>query len=321
MELNGTLQLAQLTSDPTSPVEGMVYYNTNTNSIRFYDGSSWNDLSSTPKDLSLGTFGVGNGVQKGLQLTTSSPVWLNVSLDTYDSDSARAGLILPIDGTRYNLGGGGNYGIEMPEYFCRTPSDTSLNFTSANTSSGSPRNHHINNFISSYTELVYGSGLTVTAKKEDLDPATFAGGGSEYSGAEYSASAVFASIASNIGVSSPYLTIEMTGIDEDWVVGNNVYYPFMRIFASAMSASNYYMRVYLWNFNTNQYDKIWEQHNQSVVFEMLNGYMAWKINSANKSNYLSGDGKLYMRAWFNTPNAEVMRVYMFGLQQATLFNT
>jgi hypothetical protein len=43
-------QLENLTSDPSSPPEGLVYFKTDTNLIRFYDGSAWHsvmDLDST----------------------------------------------------------------------------------------------------------------------------------------------------------------------------------------------------------------------------------------------------------------------------------
>jgi len=40
MELNGSLELANFTADP-SGIEGQVIYNSTDKKVKFYDGSSW----------------------------------------------------------------------------------------------------------------------------------------------------------------------------------------------------------------------------------------------------------------------------------------
>ena len=43
---NLTLGLPLLTSDPSSPQAGDMYFNTNDYDIKYYDGSSWNETNS-----------------------------------------------------------------------------------------------------------------------------------------------------------------------------------------------------------------------------------------------------------------------------------
>lgn len=42
--LKGSVVLENLSSDPTGTVAGQMYFNTTSNNIRVYDGSSWGDL-------------------------------------------------------------------------------------------------------------------------------------------------------------------------------------------------------------------------------------------------------------------------------------
>jgi len=51
MEINGKLELANLTADPSSPVEGMLYYNSTSKVLKIYDGSTWNDLGGAGEPL------------------------------------------------------------------------------------------------------------------------------------------------------------------------------------------------------------------------------------------------------------------------------
>ena len=45
MALKGQLELENLASDPTTNlVAGQLYFNTTTNKVRFYDGTTWLDL-------------------------------------------------------------------------------------------------------------------------------------------------------------------------------------------------------------------------------------------------------------------------------------
>jgi hypothetical protein len=48
IKLNDLIQLEPLTSDPSSPEEGMIYYNDTDNRIKFYDGSAWRTLAIVP---------------------------------------------------------------------------------------------------------------------------------------------------------------------------------------------------------------------------------------------------------------------------------
>ena len=43
MKVNGTLKFKNLASDPSTPVEGQIYYNSTDKKIKFYDGTSWVD--------------------------------------------------------------------------------------------------------------------------------------------------------------------------------------------------------------------------------------------------------------------------------------
>ena len=52
MLINNNFVLAQLTSDPVGE-EGKIYYNTSTNKVRYYDGSTWQDLGG-----GTGTLGI-----------------------------------------------------------------------------------------------------------------------------------------------------------------------------------------------------------------------------------------------------------------------
>ena len=41
---SGSINFEPLSSDPSSPSAGDVYYNSTTNKLRCYNGTSWNDL-------------------------------------------------------------------------------------------------------------------------------------------------------------------------------------------------------------------------------------------------------------------------------------
>jgi hypothetical protein len=61
-KLTGTgIQFQQLSSDPGSPVSGQVYYNTSSNKLKQYDGSSWGDVGS------------GSGAAPTFTISTSTP--------------------------------------------------------------------------------------------------------------------------------------------------------------------------------------------------------------------------------------------------------
>ena len=77
LELNGNLlknaRLQNASSNPSGPSAGQIYYNSSDNEIRFYNGTSWINLSSATGDITGVT--AGNGLTGG---GTSGAVTLNV---------------------------------------------------------------------------------------------------------------------------------------------------------------------------------------------------------------------------------------------------
>ena len=84
---NKGLLLPRNASDIASPAEGLIYYNTATNKIKYYDGTSWkvlSDTSSSPKNT-------GTGVAAGVIIGTGT-VAASAKLEI---KSANKGLLIP----------------------------------------------------------------------------------------------------------------------------------------------------------------------------------------------------------------------------------
>ncbi len=71
--LNAAIQ--NLSSAPSSPVAGQIYYNTSDSRMYFYDGNTWVDMSGDIRDV-LGGFGLSAN-------TTEGVVTLDVNVDNY----------------------------------------------------------------------------------------------------------------------------------------------------------------------------------------------------------------------------------------------
>ena len=81
LDLNGNslidARLSNSSTNPSSPSAGQIYYNTNDNAIRYYNGSTWQNLSASTGDIT--------GVTAGSGLTgggSSGAVTLNVGAGT-----------------------------------------------------------------------------------------------------------------------------------------------------------------------------------------------------------------------------------------------
>ena len=110
-----------VTSDPTS-TEGRLYYNTTSNLLKFYNGSSWVDIEANTGGLSLdGSYGLGSAitVDNGVMVYTATNAADNVVLTLAQADTgttkaltltnAGSGNTIDIQGTSGNdIEGTGN---------------------------------------------------------------------------------------------------------------------------------------------------------------------------------------------------------------------
>lgn len=77
MKFSGAIRVGTLSSDPASPENGMIYYNSSSGKLRQYNGGSWNDVTSgtvalTGQTLSTANIIVGDGSNLSAAVDTSS---------------------------------------------------------------------------------------------------------------------------------------------------------------------------------------------------------------------------------------------------------
>lgn len=90
------------TSDPGSPAAGDIYYKTDTNKIRVYDGSSWNDVQEEIMPVIVGASGTGSegkADRLGLATGTSDPGSAAAGDMYYKTDDKKIRIF---DGTQWN---------------------------------------------------------------------------------------------------------------------------------------------------------------------------------------------------------------------------
>ena len=107
MLLNGKLELENLTSDPGSPTEGMLYYNSTDKKVKVYDGSSFSQAGraldicwflKTPAESGYSVFddfgsGLGNwtvATSGGTVTTSANKMTVESSLSTSGAETASA---------------------------------------------------------------------------------------------------------------------------------------------------------------------------------------------------------------------------------------
>ena len=98
--LNEPFELAQLASDPGSPSNGMMYYNTTSNKIRQYANGAWSDIASgsvslTGQALNQNEIIVGNGSNVSAAVNTASVG--DIQADSSTGLNIKTGVIVNAD--------------------------------------------------------------------------------------------------------------------------------------------------------------------------------------------------------------------------------
>lgn len=95
------LNLLHLTSDPGSPVEGLMYYNTTSHKQRYYDGSAWTDVGgATGANQTLSNLTAPTAINQDLNMTAAFRIFLSANTDIIGLDStATQKPLIGIDGS------------------------------------------------------------------------------------------------------------------------------------------------------------------------------------------------------------------------------
>jgi hypothetical protein len=99
--VNGqSITLPAITADPGSPTAGEIYYNSTSNTVRYYNGTTWISLGSSSSSYNVNTFVLGSGnISDGFVTLSSIP---DVPADTI---LTVIGGAMQLYGTDYTVSG------------------------------------------------------------------------------------------------------------------------------------------------------------------------------------------------------------------------
>jgi len=92
VDASGLIRPVVLASDPATPPEGFFYYNTTSDTLRFYDGSQWKNIDTDSQSLQQ-VLSIGNAATVNIELddaaliVTGAPTG-DIGLDLSGMDNA-----------------------------------------------------------------------------------------------------------------------------------------------------------------------------------------------------------------------------------------